>query len=385
MKTIKYIDINSTGVFHLGFNASSLLMMSEIYDEVIYYASSSSAKLVKNELGGEWPKNVIYHKIIVVDPKNKVNKLLKLFFQIWYTIIFIIISNKKNTIYFNYNPILSLPLINFLVKIFKNKVIINVHSEIDFLKNNVFYDLNRMSVKILQLLKSNHYEWAKTLYFCCLGEHIKKNAEIFLSNNFNEKLIFFEHTWIFKNNIICKKNVDHKNIFNIGFVGTISENKWLDSLIYLREKLPLSKYNITAIGRILCNSKLLLDNNVNFVKSADYKFISSELMKEEIAKQDYIVFLYPTDSFKLIASGSIFDAIDAEKYILALHNDCFDSLYNRAIFGELFYNIDDIVDYLQNYHRTQVNNLIDYQTVKYKLSPKFEAKKFKSILQKIKF
>ena len=153
MKTLKYIDINSTGLFHSGFNASSLLMMSEIYDKVDYYADESSALSTKKLLKGNFPNNITYIPIKVIKKNNKFGNIFHHLNQIYNSLKIIIKSNKSQIIYFNYAPVLAIPFINLICKITKKKVIITFHNELSTLQENSTFRYNRITTKILKNLK----------------------------------------------------------------------------------------------------------------------------------------------------------------------------------------------------------------------------------------
>jgi hypothetical protein len=382
MKKIIYADTNSYDVFHKGFNSSSLLMFSKIYDLVIYFATPSAANIIKQDFGGSWPKNVVYRKIWINEPKNKLGKILHHLLQLFFSITIVLFYGKKRTVYFNYTPLLSLPLLNIISKLLNIKILLTCHSELDFLINNNFQKLNKFSIKALKLLKSKNHKCANSLYFCCLGSHIKRNAKNVLSDSTWSKLISFEHTWIFDQSIIGKTFNEEK--IQIGFVGTICEEKWLDSILYLRNNLSHNKFELSTVGRIFCNPDLLNAHNIKYVEGADKGFLSSERFKSEVSKLDFIIFLYPKESFKMTASGSIFDAINAEKHVLALHNDCFDSLFQRTKFGTLFQNESEIISFLKNDEYVN-NKRIDHKMVKEDLSPFNEASKLKDELERIFF
>lgn len=385
MKTLIYADTNSHGVFHRGFNGSSLCMFATIYDKVIYCATPSSAKIIKKDLGGKFPKNVVYKKIWINEPNNRLEKLLHLLLQSISSILIVLFANRKSTIYYNYNPLITLPIINTIAKILRRKVLITCHCELEFLNDNNFYQLNNLSIKILKLFQLDNYKWADSLYFCCLGEYIKNNSKQILSRTVWNKFLYFEHTWIFDHYDVVEENAREEKVkINIGLVGTIREEKWLNALFYLRDNLPMDSFTITTVGRLFCNPELLENHKIKFIKGADKSFISIEKMKLELSKLDYIVFIYPKNSFQLTASGSIFDAINAEKYILALHNDCFDSLYKRAKFGSLFSDLDAIISYLKQAKDIEYKQL-NYTMIKQNLMPQNEVDKLKEKLIEISF
>ena len=60
-------------------------------------------------------------------------------------------------------------------------------------------------------------------------------------------------------------------------------------------------------------------------------------------KLDYILFLYPRNSYKLVARGAIFDAFKFGKPVIALKNDYFNYLVSKGQkFGYFFDTIDEL-------------------------------------------
>ena len=95
---------------------------------------------------------------------------------------------------------------------------------------------------------------------------------------------------------------------------------------------------------------------------------------------DMIFFLYPTNKYKLTASGAIFDSIDRKKFILSLHNDYFDNLFQRVPIGKQFQSISEMAIYIKAMKQFPE---INYNDILMKLSPEYEAAIFKETLKKI--
>lgn len=384
MKRLVYVDINSTGVFHRGFNGSSLLMFSEIYDQIFYYSDRSSMEVLREDFGGELPKNVFYKPIKLYKDNSKFNKIGKQIQQIFLSIRIIIQTHKNDIVYFNYAPILAIPFINLLCKIYKRKILLTFHNELSTLYTKTTFHYNKISTFILRKFQKENVKWAETLYFCVPGEFIEINLrKDILSNNVQGKFLSFEHTWLFKNEI-NHHNVKIGTRLKIGFIGTIRKEKWLDSIINFRKKLSMD-FDMEVIGRVFCDPQLLLKNNIEFVKGADKNFIPQDILDRHICLVDFIVFLYPSTSYKYIFSGALFDAIDAEKYIFALENDCFSSIINKNPgIGMLFPDVNTLLKYLNGADHSLISNT-DFRKVKIKFSPITEAKVFKNKLAKINF
>jgi len=390
MKRLIYADTNSYGVFHRGFNGSSLAMFAAIYEEIVYVATPSSANIIRHDMGGVFPDNISYRKIWINAPNSKFGKILHHFLQSLNSIAIVLFANKNDVVYFNYCPLLALLFINFIAKVTRKKVIITWHNELSTLLDDNPFKYNLLSTFILKKIQFNRYKWAQSILFCFPGKHIKENAiKLILGDSCKQKIISFEHTWLFSKTISINvgKEKQQKNIaknIHIGFVGTAREERWLNDIINFRKKIS-AKITITVIGRVFCKPDVLVNNNIQFIPGSEKDFISDNMMKKRLHEMSFIVFLYPQNSYKLTASGSIFDAIDAEKYILGLHNDCFDSLFDsRVHVGKLFNSIEDIILFVNNTDITIIPSL-DYHYIKHRLSPSYEANTFKDELNKIDF
>jgi len=209
------------------------------------------------------------------------------------------------------------------------------------------------------------------------GRHIKENSiKMILANNLKDKMISFEHTWLFSKseglNKKAKISRTNENI-RIGFVGSIRKERWLEDIFKFRKSIS-SKFSVIVVGRVFCLPELLIDNNIEYIADAEKGFISNFKIEKHLKSVDIIVFLYPIKSYKLVCSGSVFDAINAEKYILALKNDCFNSLINRnSDIGQLFDNVEDLSEHVNAYkNASQIPNP-NYKEIKKALSPDHEA------------
>ena len=57
--------------------------------------------------------------------------------------------------------------------------------------------------------------------------------------------------------------------------------------------------------------------------------LNEEQFNNYIEELDYILYFYPSSSYKLTASAAIFDAIFREKPIIAIKNDYFEYIFNK--------------------------------------------------------
>lgn len=382
MRTTKllYIDSFGIGSFHETFNSSSLKMMSEIFNNVKHYSTKSSFEAVSNLLH-DVPQNVNHHNILVLKPKWKIGRFLQLLSSFILNIYFVVFKLKKKDIaFFNYNSLWAMPFINWYCKKSKKKVIIMWHGELEFLYNN--QRLNFISDKTLHWIQNKSVKVADSLFFCVAGKSIIKNLHLVVAKQFISHFISFEHTFISQNKNPAKISNGSKNI-KIGTVGTINEYKGLSNILKIASNLkPYDNIHLYTLGRVFCDSQILKENNIYYIKDADKKFIPKEILNESIDKMDILIFLYPTNKYKLTASGAIFDSIDREKIILSLHNDYFDELFKKAFIGYQFDSIESMVDFIINLKEEDLPK-VDYKKVKYQFSPESEALIFSKTLKQI--
>ena len=76
----------------------------------------------------------------------------------------------------------------------------------------------------------------------------------------------------------------------------------------------------------------------------------------QITQLDYILYLYPVNSYKLTASGAIMDALKLEKPILSLYNDFFNALLKDNPIGYIKGSVEELAEVIKNLIPPTVNN-----------------------------
>lgn len=367
MKLI-YADTFSIGAFHETFNASSLLMFSEIYPQIIYRAPRSSKQNVEI-LIGDFPPNVTYKPVFFLAGLGHWGNFLRYLSSAIWNIILVLYQKHDEVLYFNYNSLWATRIVNAIVKIRKTKVIITCHGELEYLQNNI--KLNALAQAGLNLFTNSRWNIADGLYFCVLGESILKNIPKVVAGKHLAKFISYEHSFI-PHQMEERAKEDKK--FRIGTVGTVREYKGLNQLLSIGNALK-GNPNIVfyALGRVTCDPNLLLQANVQFIPGSEKDYVSKDILNQYIDSMDCLIFTYPVDKYKFTASGALFDAIDRENVILSLHNDYFDGIYERVNIGKQFSSLVEMIDFLRRNGWKELAN-IDFQHSKQILSYKSAAK-----------
>lgn len=337
MKKAYYIDTFSTQHLHEMYNASSLKMFASMYDTIEYRTSRSSLEHVKHLLGG-LPSNVHASTIPTIHAYSRDGKysprkaIFKQLFALIYNTYSICRAKKGTDIIINYNTAMSLPFVNWASRITGKRVLQVCHGEMADLATG--HNPNFFARKGMEIFKDENFKIADNLYFAVLGESIKRNLKDYLSSQAYSKLLSFDHSAIFDRIPLVEHIKNDKLV--IGVIGAMRESKGLDSLFSLANRLKDNpNVEIRIIGRKVGNLQRYLDAGIVFPNGVGDAFLTREEMYRHIRQLDYVLYLFPPDLYRFTASGSLFDAIDAKRPIIALKNDFFLGVFETC--GEFGY------------------------------------------------
>lgn len=384
-----YIDSNSHGTMHEQYNAAMFVVCAYSFNEIYYFAGRSSLEHALKLIKSNEPFNFGRKEIFVFGGNNKLSLLLRTLIGCVQNIRFLLFSKKETILIYNFNNFFSLLFLNFFNKILKRKVIICCHSEIAFIvkdcvHKNIIYNLRTKIFRYFFLNPKTIV--ADNLYFLVLGDSIKSNLSKILSADRANHIISIDHPYIFKKNIA---SIAHKGL-KIGVVGTMAQEKGADLLIEIAHELDLNNRNdisISIIGRILCESKQFQDAGIILPNNLGKKSLPRDEFNLLISELDYILYLYPIDSYKYTASGSLMDSLNMACPVLSFRNDYFQYIFEK--FGKLGYLVEDVSDMVLLINALSKGNVIreDYpfEEIKAKLSPSEIKNDFISKLTSIGF
>lgn len=377
MRKAYYIDTFSVGHMHEMYDASSLKMFCSLYDEIDYYARRDSIKNV-SEMLGKLPSNVKVHHILLVSHYGRFVRLRSLLKQVLATLwnLYYVIKSPYDTdVIINYNTVIALYPLNWLCKILKKRVLIVCHGEmLELEERNPVSPLFKHSIRFF---KRSNIRVAKTLWFAVLGNGIRKNVIPLVTPQIREKLLSFDHSAIFSN-VIAKRKSTSSGKLVLGYIGGYRVSKGADIYLQLARNFkdnPNVEFRI--IGNIGDKRKLLECAGVTIPDGVGNYFLSREELYSNILDLDYAVYCLPPEGYRFTASGSVFDAIDCNTPIIALHNDYLDNMFETC--GEFGY-LEDNVEALKGRIAWLLNNKNEiswnWERVRHCLSPECAAKAF---------
>jgi hypothetical protein len=382
-----YIDTYSQKSSHEMFNASLLLMCAMIFEKVDCRIGSSSYQNYLEIINHNPPKNINYKKIWVIEGNGRFTSFMRYLLSAILNIRYLIFSPKDVILIFPFNNLFSLRIINFINKFYKRNILIFCHGEMDEILTNTIKGgfLHRILTKLSHnFFLNSKNKISQGLYFSVLGDILKENIGNILCNEKSIKFISIDHPYLFKSIELHKRdNVKLK----VGTVGVLNKIKGFYSFVEFVNKMNAhirKSLDISVVGAIYEDATLLKDLNIE-LSSENNSLLDRDEFDYRIKQLDYILFFYPPESYRITASGAIFDAICYEKPILALKNDYFEYVFEKfGSFGFLFEDINEMIYKIQGISGNE-SPCIDFEGIKNKLTPEAISMQLKKELINIGF
>lgn len=378
MNKFYYVNAFSTGCHHEMINTCLLEMCCSITDSLDYYGCKSSIDTVLNEANVGNCK-LRKHELWLPQKTNKIATTLKYIIGALYNIYILLRVPSNSILFFSFNNVVFLNIINFLQRVKQCTVFICCHGELELLlprKKKLGYlaAFLRLNTRCFFLKKDRRVN--SKLNFIVLGDVILENLRRVVPKVLHARFISLDHPYHFGDRIYEKKL--KRDFYNIGTVGVMSRFKGGEDLSYIARNIDLNKYHLSVVGSVEVDfRKVFTDLGIKMHNT----YIPRAQFEIEIAKLDFILFLYPIDSYKMIASGAIFDAIRMEKPIIAIRNDYFNYLFEKfAPFGYLADSKEELVDIIKKIPTLNQNFETNFRILKKNLSPQCLATEFEQKL-----
>lgn len=338
-KTAKYIAISNPGDVHEVLNTSVVIMLGLICEHVVVYANNDCCENLSNQVNllGFKKKNIKYVRTKLLKKKRGILHWIYCGLQSLYVVLS---SSRDDLLFFSsLNPFFW-SFFNICSRMGKYKMFHICHNDLDFLytkkkgKINLHYHLINYIFKYSSPAKHN--------YFMVLGDSIKSGLVNSINNKICDNIISIIHPYykIELDDESCRGDVGidicNKEL-KIGIAGSFSYNKGYDVLESFNNIVAsYSNINIYFFSVTECDiSGLECVTNLN--KTGEH--LSRLEYSRMVKSMDFLFFPYPIDSYKLCASGAVYESIIHKKPIIALKNDYFDFLFHK--FGSLGYLYED--------------------------------------------
>lgn len=336
-------------------------IIGKIYknDKIEIYAQKNHIDIIKKYIDTD---NIIYKNITVVGTDSKIRMFFHYIVSAWQDIILYILSSSKDKLfYFSINP-LSILTLKILNRIMKKNIYMVCHGELEHLIEENHRYLPKYYRIIAKIYKFSFYKIQNDyINYIVLGESIKNNiAKLFKEKLDVNKFIAIDIPYDYQE-IKIQEKLNKKLLFSsVGVASTAKGTEKIFSIAKrIKEENNSKNINFSIIGKMTDSMEKYKNEFV--IYSNDNKMKSRDEFEAEIEKIDYVLYFYPNDAYKLIASGAFFDAISFEKPIIAIENDFFKYYFDR--FGEIGYLCKDEEE-VENIIKMVIKNNSNYEILK---------------------
>lgn len=371
-KKARIIDAYSCGSYHEVVNQGYLMMVSQLYDEVIYIAEKKSISNLRSLLDACHVdcSNVFFVEKTFWFPKFKsagLSYLLKLIIVSFLNYYYYIKSSKDEDVFYNNNLFFALALISSFSFWKKNHVYLMCHNEMEMIDEK---KRNTGVMKIwgcfLKIMLSKCVI-NKKIKLLLLSPKMVDYVKGFVSTKNFSQIDWIDHCYIRpKNEIVVEQKLNSGSL-KIGIPGAITETRGLRQLKKILKRVNNSNIKLHATSFVAG-----IRDSANFeCLNKKGGLLPFSEYNAYIQQMDVLVLFYEVGSYKLTASGAILEAIWNLKPVFALKNDYFDYLFQRfGRIGRLFEGEDELADALINLKQEELNKFrLSLQRAKESLHP----------------
>lgn len=347
---IVYIGSFATGTLHQMFDTCFLHVCTLIGDHVDCYKHKSTFEYLisKGEEYGFIDK-VTLHTLYLCESSGKFRMLLKELLSAFINITLFLIKSKKNTVIINFNNLFALHVLNFLSSLLDRKLWIVCHGEMELFSDTAV--VTGIWAKLNKLLLWDFFlkrRISSKLNFIVLGDSIYDNLRKVMPNDVMSHFISIDHPY-YLDSSFTHVTKDDNSPLHLGLVGVLSPNKGLFDFMKFVENVESKGLNckISIIGRISTHKydEFMENHHIEVA----WKFIEREELDKMINELDWVIYFYPSDSYKFIASGAVFDAIKIGIPILSYKNAYFEYVINKIKYPAVLVNsVDEMIDAIIN-------------------------------------
>lgn len=381
---VKYIDTVCTNTQHVIFNASLLAMLDNLYPNIIFYGEKNNMNEVLDVLNQNYIKisSLKAKKLPLPIASSGISSFFVFIFSFFYNLFFITFSNKKDLLIFNYNNLMAVRSMNFINKLFNRNILIFCHGEMEFLISDIkqYGPLNSLLWKFAHhFFLNKNIQVHPKIKFVVMGDAILQHIREIVPNNIGKAFISVDHSYFFNSTHYPYNSSEQ---LKVGTVGVFSKIKGGDDFCKLYHLIEKSKVRFSITGRIFYDMNIINSMNIDLPNNKGANAIDREELEKRIQELDIILFFYPKDSYKLIASGAIMDAISMKKPILAIKNSYFSYIFEK--FGAFGFLVDSVEEMAKTIEILKKEDLaFDFDTIQKKMNIISISKQLKEQLTKM--
>ncbi len=379
--TVRYVSSFSVRSLHGMINRCLLGMLCELYPgKVECYATKSSLEMLRDSV----PSGAVsrWHALPVNSRPGKIWLLLRYISSAFYNILILLFSRRDDILFYNFNNVMSTRLLNAVNRFMHRNIVICCHGEMEYIanasKHSQLYK-RLMSALTNGFFNSRRKSVSDGMRFIVFGDVIRDNLSRYLSDVLMERIHVVDHPVEMLPQTVTA-NSGHGGI-RIGTAGILNSYKGSDSYPVLALALnDCDNIYFSVVGHLQCDSEPLRRAGIDLSGCADDHISDDEFLKR-VSGLDYLLFLYPADTYRLIASGAILDSIRFRRPIIGISTDYFRYIFDK--FGQLGFLADDVDSLADTIRKFKEKDIpaFDFDGVARRLSPEALLPALKDVME----
>lgn len=333
---VRYISSFAVGTLHAMVNKALLGMVCRIFPgQVECYASASAMPHLR---GDDAP----IHRLHIPAGASRPRMLLRYLASAAANIRLLLTSRPGDLLIYNFNNVMSLRAIDFINRRLRRRIVIFCHGEMEYLTNSGRH--TRAYKRLMSRLTCSYFRRADAapgMRFVVLGDVILRNLRPLLSEAMYERFDSIDHPLIMPAAEPAPRTPGRP--LNIGTVGILNSYKGSDRLLQLARRLkdnPAVKLHV--VGHMQCDPRPYAEAGVTLPPDPS-RPLEPDDFAARVSALDYILLLYPTDTYRLIASGAVLDCLRYGKPLVGLRTEYFQYLFDKfGAFGRLADDIGEL-------------------------------------------
>ena len=367
---VKYIDTVCTNTQHIIFNASLLAMLGNFYSNITFYGEKNNMNEVLDVLAQNHTNSSSLRtkKLPLPIASSGIRSFFVFIFSFFYNLYFITFADKKTLLVFNYNNLIAVRSMNLINKLFNRNILIFCHGEMEFLISNIkqYGPLNSLLWRFAHhFFLNKNIQVHPKIRFVVMGDAILRHMKETVPDNIGKAFISVDHSYFFNNNSL--PYTPPSNQLKVGTVGVFYKIKGGDDFCKLYHLVDKSKVRFSITGRIFYDMNIINSMDIDLPNNKGINAIDREELEKRTQELDIILFFYPKNSYKLIASGAIMDAISMKKPIIAIRNSYFSYIFEKfGTFGFLVDSVEEMAKIIETLKKEDL--VFDFDTIQKKMN-----------------
>lgn len=354
-KCVYVIDSLSRDNFHEVINQGCLMMLSSIYEKVVYIADKSVCDNIMNSL----QKNQVRLNNVFFEPQNLKDLKSKSSISAFFIAVKVGYLNNKyyrltphDVDVFFLNFLHFTALFNHLLPILnKNRAFYLCHAEMEFIESAKKRGCFAMAFRWYLILLFRFLTINEKSKFILLSDGMAETFRHLIPQKNRKRIFGMDHCYVRPE----MEGEPPKLFFSglkIGIPGAVSPTRGIRNLQNLVPMIKNSNVRIYAIGTL--SSDISGETFVKLNKTGCR--MSFDWYEGYVKQMDAYLMVYDLGSYRMTASGALLEAVWNEKPIFALRNAYFDYMFKKfGPLGELADSVEELADIINSLTVDYVN------------------------------